>query len=81
VGNLFEDIHTEPLAEFHHALLVAGRAEMAALAGERQKIFVVRPVQPHDDAVQQAPPVRGHIERGKGGVRNGFRYLPGLKYS
>ena len=40
VGNLFEDIHTEPLAEFHHALLVAGRAEMAALAGERQKIFV-----------------------------------------
>ena len=31
MGNLFEDIHTEPFAEFHHALLVTGRAEVAAL--------------------------------------------------
>ena len=40
MGYLFEDIHTEPLAEFHHALLVAGWAEVAALAGECQKVFV-----------------------------------------
>jgi hypothetical protein len=40
VGHLLEDIHTEPLSEFHHALLMTGRAEVAALAREGQKIFV-----------------------------------------
>ena len=34
VGDLFKDIHAEPLPEFHHAFLVAGWAKMAALAGE-----------------------------------------------
>jgi hypothetical protein len=40
VGNLLEDIHAEPLSEFHHAFLVAGWAEMAPLAGECEQIFV-----------------------------------------
>ena len=40
VGYLFEDIHAEPLAEFHHPLLMAGRAEVAAFAGKCQEIFV-----------------------------------------
>jgi len=40
MGDLLEDIHAEPFAEFHHALLMAGWAEMAALAGEGQKIFM-----------------------------------------
>ena len=38
--HLLEDIHAEPLAEFHHALLMAGWAEMAALAREGQQIFM-----------------------------------------
>jgi hypothetical protein len=41
VGNLFEDIHAQPFPEFHHPLLMAGGAEMTALAGESQKIFMV----------------------------------------
>ena len=40
VGHLFEDIHAKPLPEFHHALLMAGWAEMAALAREGQQIFM-----------------------------------------
>ena len=40
VGNLFEDIHTEPFPEFHHPLLMAGGAEMTPLAGECQEVFV-----------------------------------------
>jgi hypothetical protein len=28
---LFEDFHTKPLPEFHHALLMTGRAKVAAL--------------------------------------------------
>ena len=32
VGNLLEDIHAESFTEFNHAFLMAGRAEMAALA-------------------------------------------------
>ena len=40
VRHLLEDIHAKPFAEFHHALLVAGRAEMAALARECQQVFV-----------------------------------------
>jgi hypothetical protein len=39
-GNLLEHIHAEPLHEFSHALLMAGWAEMAALAGESQEIFM-----------------------------------------
>ena len=34
VGNLPEYVGTEPLPEFHHPLLMAGRAEMTTLAGE-----------------------------------------------
>ena len=41
VGNLPEDVGTEPFAEFHHPLLTAGRTEMAALAGEDQNIFMM----------------------------------------
>jgi len=40
VGYLFKDIHTEPLTEFHHALLVTGRAEMTAFTRECQQIFM-----------------------------------------
>jgi hypothetical protein len=40
VRNLLENIHAEPFPEFHHALLVAGWAEMAALARKCQQIFV-----------------------------------------
>ena len=37
VGNLPEHVGTEPFPEFHHPLLMAGGAEMTALAGEGQK--------------------------------------------
>ena len=40
VGNLLENIHAQPFPEFHHALLVAGRAEVAEFAGEGQEVFV-----------------------------------------
>ena len=40
VGDLLEDTHAEPLPEFHHALLMAGWAEMTPLAGECQEIFM-----------------------------------------
>jgi hypothetical protein len=41
VRYFLEDIHAEPLAEFHHPLLMAGGAEVAALAGKCQEIFMV----------------------------------------
>ena len=40
VRNLFEDVHTEPLPEFHHALLVAGRTKVPPFTGESQQVFV-----------------------------------------
>jgi hypothetical protein len=40
MGYLLEDIHAKPLAEFHHALLVAGRAEVAALTREGKQVFM-----------------------------------------
>jgi len=40
VGYFLENIHAEPLPKFHHALLVAGGTEVAALAGECQQVFV-----------------------------------------
>jgi len=40
VRNLFEDIHAEPLPEFHHPFLVAGWAEMTPFARKCQQIFV-----------------------------------------
>jgi hypothetical protein len=40
VRNLLEDIHAEPFPELHDALLMTGRAEMAALAGKCQQIFM-----------------------------------------
>jgi hypothetical protein len=41
VRNLLEHVGTEPFPEFHHPLLMAGGTEMASLAGEGQKIFMV----------------------------------------
>ncbi len=41
VGNFLEHIGTEPFPEFHHPLLMAGRTEMTAFAGEGQKVFMV----------------------------------------
>jgi len=38
--DLLEDIHAEPLAEFHYPLLMAGGAKMATLAGKGQQIFM-----------------------------------------
>jgi hypothetical protein len=38
--DLLEDIQAEPLTEFHNPFLVAGRAEVAALAGKCQEIFM-----------------------------------------
>ena len=40
MGHLFQDIHAEPLTEFHHALLVTGRAEMPSFTRECQQVFV-----------------------------------------
>jgi hypothetical protein len=40
VRNLLEDVHAQPFPEFHHAFLVAGGAEVAALAGKSKQIFV-----------------------------------------
>jgi hypothetical protein len=40
VRNLFENIHAQPLPEFHHALLMAGGAEVTALAGKGEEIFM-----------------------------------------
>lgn len=40
VGNLLDDIHAQPLPEFHHALLMAGGAEVTALAGECEQVFM-----------------------------------------
>ena len=41
VGDLLEHMDAEPLSEFHHPLLMAGRAKMTTLAGEGQKVLVV----------------------------------------
>ena len=40
VGNLLENIHTEPFAKLHHALLVAGWTKVATLAGKSQQVFM-----------------------------------------
>jgi hypothetical protein len=40
VGHLFEDIHAEPLPEFHHALLMAGRTEMPSFTRKGQQVFM-----------------------------------------
>jgi hypothetical protein len=40
MGDLLEDIHAQPFPEFHHALLMAGWAEMTALAGKSQQMFM-----------------------------------------
>jgi hypothetical protein len=40
VRDLLENIHAEPFPEFHHAFLMAGGAEVAALAGKSQQVFV-----------------------------------------
>ena len=38
--DLLEDIHAEPLTEFHHPFLMSGRAEVPSFTRESQKIFV-----------------------------------------
>jgi hypothetical protein len=40
VRNLLEDIHAEPLPEFHHPLLMTGWTKVAALARKCQQIFM-----------------------------------------
>jgi hypothetical protein len=40
MGNLFQNLSAHPFAKLNHSLLVAGRAEVSALAGEGQKIFM-----------------------------------------
>ena len=40
VGHLLQHIGADPFAEFHHPLLVAGGAEVTALAGEGQQVLV-----------------------------------------
>jgi hypothetical protein len=40
VGHLFEDIHAKPFPEFHHALLMAGWAEMPSFTREGQQVFM-----------------------------------------
>ena len=38
--NLLENVDAQPLPEFHHALLVTGRAEVSAFTRERQQVFM-----------------------------------------
>ncbi|MDP1989767.1 MAG: hypothetical protein Q8K00_01995, partial [Syntrophales bacterium] len=40
VRHLLEDIHAEPLPEFHHALLVTRRTEVVPFARVCQEIFM-----------------------------------------
>jgi hypothetical protein len=40
VKTLLEDIHAQPITEFHHALLMARGVEVTALTGECQEIFL-----------------------------------------
>ena len=40
MGNGFEYIRTQPLAEFHHPLLMTGGAKMPPLAGKCQQVFM-----------------------------------------
>jgi hypothetical protein len=40
VRNLFEDIHAQPLPEFHHPFLMARGAKVATLAGKCQQVFM-----------------------------------------
>jgi len=58
VRNLLEDIHAEPFPEFHHALLMTRGAEVAALAGKCQQIFMAAVFAFHaGKAVMQVAPV------------------------
>jgi hypothetical protein len=40
MGDLFQNLSAHPFAKLNHSLLVAGRAEVSAFAGEGQKIFM-----------------------------------------
>jgi len=40
VGNLLENVHAQPFPEFHHALLVTGRAEVSSFTRERQQVLM-----------------------------------------
>jgi len=40
VRNLLEDIQAKPLSKFHHALLMAGWAEVPPFTGESQQVFM-----------------------------------------
>ena len=38
--NLLENVDAQPLPEFHHALLVTGRAEVSSFTRERQQVLM-----------------------------------------
>jgi hypothetical protein len=40
VGDFFHYLHAQPFPEFNHPFLVTGGAEMAALAGKGEQIFM-----------------------------------------
>jgi hypothetical protein len=40
VGYLFEDVHAEPLPEFHYALLMAGWTKMPSFTRKCQQVFM-----------------------------------------
>jgi hypothetical protein len=66
VRNLLEDIHEEPLPEFHYALLVTGGAKVPALAGKCQKIFMAAVFTVHaGKAVVEITAVEMAIDRGR----------------
>ena len=52
----FERLRAKPFPELHHPLLMAGGAEMPALAGKRQKVFMaaIRAADPGKAAVKIA---------------------------
>ncbi len=39
-GIFFENIYAKPLPEFHHALLVTGRAKVTAFTREGKQVFM-----------------------------------------
>lgn len=62
MGHILEDIHAQPFPEFHHALLVAGRAEMAAFTREGKQIFVAAVFAFHTDkAVAQIAAIQMQV--------------------
>ena len=60
VRNLFEDVHTEPLPEFHYALLMAGWTKMPSFTRKCQQVFMAAIFAFHTGkTVLQIAPVSG----------------------